>query len=44
MVTIFKNLAQTNTPFYRPIEFIFDRIRTGKIKDIVDEEVDASSV
>ena len=37
MVTIFKNLAQTNTPFYRPIEFIFDRIKTGKIKDIVDE-------
>jgi hypothetical protein len=37
MVTIFKNLAQTNTPFYRPIEFIFDRIKTGKSKEIVDE-------
>lgn len=36
MITIFKNLAQTNTPFFRDIDFIFDRIKTGKSKDIID--------
>lgn len=35
MVTIFKNLAQTNTPFFRDIDTILERIKNGSSKDIV---------
>jgi hypothetical protein len=35
MVTIFKNLSQTNTPFYRDISIILDRIKNGTSKEIV---------
>ena len=34
-VTIFKNIRDTDTPFYRPVLSILDRIRTGSSKDIV---------
>lgn len=37
LVTIFKNLSQTNTPFFKDILFILDRIKQGKSKDIVDK-------
>lgn len=36
-VTIFKNLQNTNTPFIKDIDFILDRIKSGKSKLIVDE-------
>jgi len=35
IVTIFKNLHSTNTPFLKDIDFILDRIKSGKSKDIV---------
>lgn len=35
MVTIFKNLAQTNTPFFKDISVILDRIKTGVSKETV---------
>lgn len=35
MVTIFKNLAQTNTPFFKEIDVILDRIRNGSSKETV---------
>lgn len=34
-VTIFKNIRDTSTPFFRPVTDILDRIRDGKSKDIV---------
>jgi len=37
MITIFKNLVQTNTPFFRDIDFVFDRITSGKSKELVDQ-------
>lgn len=36
-VTIFKNLQTTNTPFLKDIDYILDRIKTGKTKDIVND-------
>lgn len=36
MVTIFKTLSQTNTPFFKDIDFILDRIKSGKSKTIVE--------
>jgi hypothetical protein len=35
MVTIFKDLYTTSTPFYKDIAFILERIKTGKSKDLV---------
>jgi hypothetical protein len=35
MVTIFKDLYTTSTPFYKEIAFILERIKTGKSKDLV---------
>lgn len=35
-VTIFKNLQSTNTPFFKDIDFVLDRIKSGKSKDIVE--------
>ena len=34
-VTIFRNIKDTDTPFYRDVYKILDRIRDGKSKDIV---------
>jgi hypothetical protein len=34
-ITIFKNIRDTSTPFFRPVDEILDRIKTGKSKDIV---------
>ena len=36
MVTIFKNIKETSTPFYRDVEFVFDRIKSGKYAELVD--------
>ena len=36
MVTIFKDLYTTSTPFYKDIAFILDRIKTGKSKELVE--------
>lgn len=35
--TIFKNLSQTNTPFFKDIDYILNRIKTGSSKEIVDK-------
>lgn len=34
-VTVFKNIKETSTPFYRDVSVIFERIREGKSKDLV---------
>jgi hypothetical protein len=34
-VTVFKNIKETSTPFYRDVNVIFERIREGKSKDLV---------
>jgi len=34
-ITIFKNIKDTSTPFYRPISFILQRIELGKSKDLI---------
>ena len=34
-ITIFKNLAQTNTPFFKEIDVILNRIKTGVSKETV---------
>ena len=36
MVTIFKDLYTTSTPFYKEIAFILERIKNGKSKDLVE--------
>ena len=36
MVTIFKDLYTTSTPFYKDIAFILDRIKSGKSKELVE--------
>ena len=35
IATIFKDLSKTNTPFYREIDFIINRIKSGTSKDLV---------
>ena len=37
VATIFKDLSQTNTPFYRDIDFILNRIKTGTSKVLVEK-------
>ena len=34
-ITIFKNIKDTSTPFYRPLSFILQRIELGKSKDLI---------
>ena len=34
-ITIFKNIRETETPFYRPIDTILERIKDGSSKDLV---------
>lgn len=36
IVTIFKDLYTTSTPFFKDIYFILDRIKNGKSKDLVE--------
>lgn len=36
IITIFKNLQSTNTPFFKDIDFVLDRIKSGKSKTIVE--------
>lgn len=36
MITIFRNIKETSAPFFRDIQFVFDRIRIGKYKDLID--------
>ena len=37
MITIFRNIKETSAPFFRDIDFVFDRIRTGKYKDLIEK-------
>ena len=37
IATIFKDLSQTNTPFYRSIDFILNRIKSGTSKTLVEK-------
>lgn len=37
IITIFKTLSQTNTPFYREFDFIAERIKSGKYKDLINK-------
>tara|TARA_Y100001938_G_scaffold15346_2_gene18893 strand:+ start:10149 stop:12566 length:2418 start_codon:yes stop_codon:yes gene_type:complete len=34
-VTIFKNIKETSTPFYREVDVVLDRIKNGSSKDLV---------
>jgi hypothetical protein len=36
MITIFKNIKETSTPFYRSLDFVLERIKTGKNKDLIE--------
>ena len=35
IVTIFKNIKETDTPFYRNVEAILQRIKEGASKDLI---------
>jgi len=35
-VTIFKNISDINTPFYKNIDVIFDRIKNGNSKELIE--------
>lgn len=37
IVTIFKNIHETATPFHKDINLIFDRIRNGSSKDLIQK-------
>ena len=37
IVTIFKDLSKTNTPFYRDIDFILQRIKNGTSKELIQQ-------
>jgi hypothetical protein len=37
IITIFQNIKDTDTPFHRDVNIIFDRIREGASKDIVKQ-------
>jgi hypothetical protein len=34
-VTIFKSIRETDTPFFRPVDYILERIRNGATKELV---------
>ena len=34
-ITIFQNIKETSTPFFRPVDFILERIKSGASKDLV---------
>jgi hypothetical protein len=35
-ITVFDNLLDINTPFYKDVTEVFDRIKTGRSKDLVE--------
>ena len=35
-VTIFKNIQEINTPFYKNVDVIFDRIKNGNSKELIE--------
>ena len=35
MITIFKNIKETSTPFHRSVDFVLDRIKEGKHKELI---------
>ena len=35
MITIFKNIKETSTPFHRPVDNVLDRIKEGKHKELI---------
>jgi len=37
MVTIFKNIKDTSTPFFRDISFVLDRIKDGKYAELISK-------
>jgi len=37
MITIFKNIKETTTPFHKTIDFVIERIKNGASKDLVDK-------
>jgi hypothetical protein len=37
MITIFKNIKETTTPFHKTIDFVIERIKSGASKDLVDK-------
>jgi hypothetical protein len=37
MITIFRNIKETSAPFFRDIDFVFDRIKNGKYKDLIND-------
>jgi len=37
IVTIFKNIKETNTPFHKPIGFILQRIKNGDNKELINQ-------
>lgn len=36
MITIFKNIKETSTPFYRDIDFVLTRIKDGKYAELIN--------
>jgi len=36
-VTIFKNIRETSTPFIRDVDYIFNRIKEGKSKELINK-------
>ena len=46
MITIFRNIKETSTPFFKDIEFVLERIKNGKYIDLINqirEEEDKSA-
>ena len=37
MITIFRNIKETSTPFFKDVEFVFDRIQNGKYVDLINQ-------
>ncbi len=37
MITIFRNIRETSTPFYKDISFIFERIKSQKYGDLIKQ-------
>jgi hypothetical protein len=37
MITIFQDIKQTSTPFFKTVNVVLDRIRTGKSKDLITQ-------
>ena len=35
MITIFKNIKETSTPFHRSVDFVLNRIKEGKHKELI---------